>query len=120
MNRPALTSYTEYTLPFPCARDLWLAPTAAAWKHLWDTKYSYTTISDLSLRDLLADPSLLDDLPPNVDAGVAKSALLHGLMSQVSSFRQQASLDSCRADTRAMNRLWLQSRQEDMYVFLFR
>ncbi|KAL4807498.1 hypothetical protein BDV18DRAFT_151524 [Aspergillus unguis] len=114
MNRPGLTSYTEFTLPFPSARDLWLAPTAVAWKDLWMTKYSYASRSALSLRDLLADPSILEHLPDNVDAAVAKSALLHGLMSQVWAFRQQASLmDSC-TDARATTRLWLQSRQDDL------
>ncbi|KAL4976873.1 hypothetical protein BDW66DRAFT_166179 [Aspergillus desertorum] len=115
MNKPALTSYAEFTVPFPCARDLWLAPTAAAWKELLETKYSHAIYSDLSLRDLLADPSILTDLPANVDTGVVNSALLHGLMSQVWVFRQQASLLDSRTDARAVTRLWLQSRQDELY-----
>ncbi|KAL2867626.1 uncharacterized protein BJX67DRAFT_80745 [Aspergillus lucknowensis] len=115
MNRPPLTSYTEYTLPFPNARELWLAPTAAAWKHLWDTKYSHSIPSALSLRELLADPSALKHIPSNIDVGVMNSALLHGQMAQVWEFRQQALLaDSCYSATRAVTKLWLQSRQEDL------
>ncbi|KAL3445031.1 hypothetical protein BJX65DRAFT_165665 [Aspergillus insuetus] len=115
MNRPPLTSYTEYTLPFPSARDLWLAPTAADWRQLWETKYSYEAPLGLSLREALADPSVLKHLPSNVDEGVVNSALLHGLMSQVWEFRQQALLlDSSPSTTRAVTRLWLQSRQEDL------
>ncbi|KAL5041177.1 hypothetical protein BDW71DRAFT_13821 [Aspergillus fruticulosus] len=114
MNRPALTSYAEFTVPFPSARDLWLAPTAAAWKELLETKYSHAISSNLSLRDLLADPSILTDLPTNVDTGVVNSALLHGLMSQVWMFRQQASLMDSPTDARAVTRLWLKSRQDDL------
>ncbi|KAL4944372.1 hypothetical protein BDV06DRAFT_210294 [Aspergillus oleicola] len=119
MNRPALTSSTEFTLPFPSARDLWLAPSASVWKQLWEEKYPQPLGSDLSLRDLLADPSILSHLPHNVDKGVINSALLHGLMSQVLLFRQQASLtDTCRNDTRAVTKLWLQSRQDDLLLSL--
>jgi hypothetical protein len=115
MNRPPLTSYTEYTLPFPSARDLWLAPSAADWRQLLETKYSFEAPLGLSLREALADPSVLKHLPFNVDEGVVNSALLHGLMSQVWEFRQQALLlDSSPSTTRAVTRLWLQSRQEDL------
>ncbi|KAL2808072.1 hypothetical protein BJX63DRAFT_424893 [Aspergillus granulosus] len=115
MNRPSLTSYTEYTLPFPSARELWLAPTATEWRQLWETRYSHDDPPGLSLREVLADPSVIKHLPSNVDAGVVNSALLHGLMSQVWEFRQQALLmDSSQSATRAVTRLWLQSRQEDL------
>lgn len=115
MNRPPLTSYTEFTLPFPSSRELWLAPTAAAWKHLLVTKYAHVKPSPLSLRDLLADPSILNHLPVNVDIVVAKSSLLHGLMSQVWEFRQQALLTPNRHSERgALTQLWLKSRQEDL------
>ncbi|KAL3467681.1 hypothetical protein BJX64DRAFT_273736 [Aspergillus heterothallicus] len=115
MNRPPLTSYTEYTLPFPSSRELWLAPTATEWKQLWETKYSNDPPSTLSLREVLADPSIVKHLPVNIDEGVVNSALLHGLMSQVWEFRQQALLmDSSPSATRAVTRLWLQSRQEDL------
>ncbi|KAL2833130.1 hypothetical protein BJY01DRAFT_94919 [Aspergillus pseudoustus] len=115
MNRPPLTSYSEYTLPFPSARELWLAPTATEWRQLWVTKYSHDASSGLSLREVLADPSIVDHLPLTVDGGVVKSSLLHGLMSQAWEFRQQALLIDCSPSaTRAVTRLWLQSRQEDL------
>ena len=115
MNRPALTSYSELTLPFPSSRELWLAPSSSVWKQLLEKNYSKNFRSDLSLRDLLADASSLNHLPENVDKGVVNSALLHGLMSQVLLFRQQASLtDICLNDSHAVTRLWLQSRQNDL------
>lgn len=114
MNRPALTSYAEFTVPFPSARDLWLAPTATAWKELLETKYSHAVSSNLSLRDLLSDLSILNDLPVNIDTGVVNSAVLHGLMSQVLMFRQQASLSDSRTNDQPVTRLWLQTRQDDL------
>ncbi|KAL4797787.1 hypothetical protein BDV19DRAFT_37991 [Aspergillus venezuelensis] len=119
MNRPGLISYTELTLPFPSSRELWLAPSAFAWKQLWEKNYSQNSRSDLSLRLLLADISSLNHLPENVDKGVVNSALLHGLMSQVLLFRQQASLtDTYLNDSHAVTRLWLQSRQDDLLLSL--
>ncbi|KAJ5757259.1 uncharacterized protein N7511_007441 [Penicillium nucicola] len=119
MNRPALTSYTELTLPFPAARDLWLAPTATAWRDLWNTKYRIAEISDFSLRDLLSDPSLITHIPVEMDFDSARTALLQGMASQVWETRQQMVLSQgSRPDTRAMTRLWLQSRQDDLYTTL--
>ncbi|KAL4953770.1 hypothetical protein BDW69DRAFT_150717 [Aspergillus filifer] len=119
MNRPGLISYTELTLPFPSSRDLWLAPAASVWKALWEKDYSQNIPFELSLRDLLADPSSMSHLPENADKGVVNSALLHGLMSQVLLFRQHASLtEICRDDSHAVTRLWLQSRQNDLLLSL--
>lgn len=115
MNRPAIISYTELTLPFPSARELWLAPTARAWRDIWTAKCRLTGCSELNLRDLLSDPSLMSQLPPDLDLEIARSALLQGLALQVWEFRQQMLLSqNSRSGPRATTRLWLQSRQEDL------
>lgn len=117
MNRPAITSYTELTLPFPSARDLWLAPTAQVWRDIWATKYRMAACSELNLRDLMSDPSYLSQLPPDLDLEIARSSLLRGLALQVWEFRQQMLLSqNSRSAPRATTRLWLQSRQEVLYV----
>ncbi|KAJ5233234.1 uncharacterized protein N7469_005000 [Penicillium citrinum] len=119
MNRPALTSYAELTLPFPAARELWLAPTASVWKDTWTSRYTMTTCSDLSLRDLLSDPSFINQIPPELDLEVARTALLHGLAVQTYEFRHQMLLSQgCQSGSKATTRLWLQSRQEDLYTTL--
>ncbi|OQE24054.1 hypothetical protein PENFLA_c010G08065 [Penicillium flavigenum] len=119
MNRPALTSYTELTLPFPAATDLWLAPTATAWRDLWNTKYRILEVSDFSLRDLLSDPSLMTHVPMEMDFNIARTALLQGMANQVWETRQQMVLSQgSKPETRAMARLWLQSRQDDLYTTL--
>ncbi|CEJ54998.1 hypothetical protein PMG11_01282 [Penicillium brasilianum] len=119
MNRPAIISYTELTLPFPSARDLWLAPTAEAWRDIWTAKYRLKDCSELHLRDLLSDPSLMNQIPPELDLEIARSALLQGLALQVWEFRQQMLLSqNSRSGPRATTRLWLQSRQEDLYTTL--
>lgn len=110
MNRPAIMSYTELTLPLPVDRDLWLAPTAVAWRDIWIARYQLVDTSELSLRDLLSDPSLLSHIPPGLDTAIVRSSLLHGLALQVWEFSQQMRLSGSRATTR----LWLQSRQDDL------
>ncbi|CAG8342035.1 unnamed protein product [Penicillium salamii] len=119
MNRPALISYTELTLPFPAARDLWLAPTASAWRNLWAERYRLVGGSDLSLRDLLSDPTLVTTISTEQDFDIARRALLHGLAIQTWEFRQQRILsEGSPFGSRAMAQLWLQSRQDDMYTTL--
>ncbi|CAI7608165.1 unnamed protein product [Penicillium manginii] len=119
MNRPALTSYAELTLPFPAARELWLAPTASAWREIWTSRYRIMKISELNLRDLLSDPSLINHIPPELDAEIARTALLNGLAIQTWEFRQQMLLSQgSQSGPKATTRLWLQSRQEDLYTTL--
>ena len=71
----------------------------------------------MSLRDLLSDPSLINHVSPELDSEIARSALLHGLAIQVWEFRQQNLLSQgSQSAPRATARLWLQSRQEDLYA----
>jgi hypothetical protein len=75
------------------------------------------TISELNLRDLLSDPTLINHIPPELDADVAQTALLHGLAIQTWEFRQQMLLSQgSQSGSKATTRLWLQSRQEDLSV----
>lgn len=65
---------------------------------------------DLNLRDLLSEPTLSSDLPPEIDHEIARSALSHGMAIQVLELRQQKLLVNPRPTTQ----LWLQSRQEEL------
>lgn len=119
MNRPAITSYTELTLPFPAPRELWLAQTASSWKRIWLEKYCDMGISDICPRDITADPSLLSNLPRFVDPYVVSTTLLHGLASQVCDFQRQVIITQYNVlKPRATVSLWLQSRQDDLYFVL--
>lgn len=81
------------------------------------TKYRVAACSEFSLRDLLADPSLLVQLPDDLDLEIATNALLQALALQVWEFRQQMLVSQAsRSGHRATTRLWLQSRQDDLYV----
>jgi len=78
-------------------------------------KYRAVEVSGFSLRGLLSDPSLMTNMPLEIDFEIARSALLHGLASQTWEFRQQMVLSQgSQSSSRAMARLWLQSRQEDL------
>jgi hypothetical protein len=75
------------------------------------------TVSELNLRDLLSNPSLISQIPPELDVDVARTALLHGLAIQTWEFRQQMLLSQgSQSASKATTRLWLQSRQEDLSV----
>jgi hypothetical protein len=77
-------------------------------------------ISELNLRDLLSDPSLINHIPPELDAEIARTALLNGLAIQTWEFRQQMLLSQgSQSGPKATTRLWLQSRQEDLSVLAF-
>ncbi|KAL4735878.1 hypothetical protein BDV11DRAFT_208107 [Aspergillus similis] len=115
MNQPP-TSFAEFTLPIPSSRDLWLAPTAQAWKATWMAKYQQTA-PDMSLRDLVSNPTLFHHVPGHLDARVAAAALLHGLIAKVWDIMQQKLLGRRGASKiPAQKRLLLQSRQEDLYT----
>lgn len=119
LNRPGITSYTELTLPFPAPRDLWLAQTAHSWKRLWLDKYHDTSTSDICPRDIIANPSLMSNLPLYVDRHIVSTTLLHGLASQVCDLRRQIILTQySTSKPRATVSLWLQSRQDDLYSVL--
>ncbi|PWY65410.1 hypothetical protein BO83DRAFT_321137 [Aspergillus eucalypticola CBS 122712] len=118
MNQPPTTSFAELTLSLPAARDLWLAPTASTWKDIWTARYQPPR-PEISLRDLLSDPTLLRDLPMHLDNRVASSALLHGLLGKAWDLRQQMLLGRRSASRQpARKLLLLQSRQEDLYTDL--
>lgn len=110
MDRPALTTFTEFTVPLPAPRNLWMAGSAAEWRDLWTANYTNTQWPSSSLRDLMTDPSLLGRLGHGVDIEVAQSALLHGLGIQMSEFRRQ----SLGSQNRAVASLWMQARQDDL------
>ncbi|KAL4804542.1 hypothetical protein BDV18DRAFT_153035 [Aspergillus unguis] len=116
MNQPPTTSFAELTLPIPAPRDLWLAPTAQAWKTTWMAKYSQPA-PDMSLRDLLSNPTLFHHTTGHLDARVAAATLLHGLIAKVWDVMQQKLLGrDGSSKTPARHRLLLQSRQEDLYT----
>jgi hypothetical protein len=76
------------------------------------SRYQSEGFSELNLRDLLSDPSLIHHIPLEIDSALTRSALLQGLAIQVWDFCQQKRLSGSRATTL----LWLQSRQEDLYM----
>lgn len=66
--RNPLISYADMTLPLPSNRELWLAPTATAWKTLYLCGDQRHTVS---LCELLADNDAIRYLPESVDKRLA-------------------------------------------------
>ncbi|TKA81732.1 hypothetical protein B0A55_01117 [Friedmanniomyces simplex] len=115
-HRNPLLSYAELSLPLPASRDMWLAPSANAWRIAYLSKPDDPHQHRLSLRSLLADGSMIHCLPPGVDSRAAINAHLYGIAAQLWEYHQQALLH--RSTTSAVDAsasLWLQSRHQSLH-----
>lgn len=113
--RAPLVSYAELSLPLPSSLDLWLAPTATAWRTTYRKKSDEGRQKIPSLKDLLRNPELLRCIPDHSDCRAAVSAYLHSLGGQVWDYRQQASLSSVSSfNSIPSAQLWLQTRQQNL------
>jgi hypothetical protein len=79
--RAPLTSYAELSLPLPAARELWMAPSAGAWRSTYLDLTSFTSEMP-SLRDLLADCEKVRFLSKPADERLAKTMYLYGIAAQ--------------------------------------
>ena len=111
-HRNPLLSFSEVSVPLPSPRSLWLAPSAAAWRTRWLS--SDHRLNIISLKSLLQDDSAIHCLTPDVDEQVARSAYLYGLAAQTWEHTQQSAI--LEASNDASSQLWLQSRQQKLYV----
>ncbi len=110
--RNPLISYAEMNLPLPDSRELWLAPTAEAWKSFYLSKQQHTT----SVCDLLANNDLIKCLPDSVDNRLARKAYVHGLAALTWEHSQQEKLfNSVDTSTNPSAKLWLQTRYQTLY-----
>jgi hypothetical protein len=111
-HRNPLLSFSELSLPLPSPRSLWLAPSAIAWKARWLSLEHNSTV--LSLKGLLQDDSVIRCLTSDVDEQVAHSVYLYGIAAQVWEHTQQSAV--LEASNDASSQLWLQSRQQKLYI----
>lgn len=117
MTRNPLTSYSEFSVPFPAERDIWLAPSPSAWRAIHLSKVRAPNPVFNSLRDILIKPDRLNTLSGDADFDRATSIFVHGVGAMVWDYRKQASItqeSSSHDDPTA--HLWLQSRRQELYV----
>ncbi|OMP82922.1 hypothetical protein BK809_0001113 [Diplodia seriata] len=119
MSRNPLTSYAEFSVPFPAERDIWLAPSPSAWRAIHLSKARAPDPIYNSLKDMLMQPDRLNTLSGDADFTMSISIFVHGVGAMVWDYRKQASItqDSPSHDD-ATTQLWLQSRRQDLYHLL--
>lgn len=109
-HRNPLHSYSEMSLPLPCSRWLWLAPSAEVWR---SRMLSLGPIKGPpSLRDMLRDETSSPYLPPSIDFHVARSVHLHGVAAQIWEHSKQSAL--VHEDSDPSLQIWLRSRHRVM------
>jgi hypothetical protein len=117
--RNPLTSFAEFTAALPCSAQLWEASSAESWRAIFLAEHGDGTNKgfEVSLRDLICRPRLLETIFTGVDIYRAKSLLLHGLAGQIFEFRKNAKIAAAaEAQPHASHELWLRMRQEDLYI----
>lgn len=113
--RQPVISYAELTLPLPASRDLWLAPSAEAWRKAFLQSVEQNGTQSASLRSLLSDNKPISCLPKPLDHGLAVTSLLYGISAQVWEHVQQSTLEDEGVNHDPCHQLWMQSRHQSLY-----
>ncbi|KAJ5636967.1 uncharacterized protein N7484_010280 [Penicillium longicatenatum] len=113
--KPPNCSVTELSCPLPLARDIWLAPSATAWK---DAMLSYGINLDErpSWLAIAQNPSVLDNLPIYYDKPLIAQVAMHGFWSQVWAYQESQRFfrASGQLSIQATTILWLSCQHEDL------
>ena len=109
-------SITELSCPLPMARDIWLAPTAIAWRDTLLAIGLPDSDRTLSWSAIAQNPSMLDDLPMHYDKSFVALVVMHGFWSQVWAYQESQRFfrSSGEASVQATTVLWLSCQQEDL------
>jgi hypothetical protein len=87
LTRP-LVSYAEMTLDLPYSLDLWRAKTALEWRDIWLRKLPNISTRLPSMIDCIHDIEPVSKVQDCVDLQLSTLAILHGIWSLVSEYRQ--------------------------------
>jgi hypothetical protein len=113
--KPPSCSVTELLCPLPLSRDIWLAPSATAWK---DAMLSYGMAFDESPSwlEIAQNPSMLENLPSYYDKSLISLAVIHGFWSQVWAYQESQRFfrASSQLSGQATTMLWLSCQHEDL------
>ncbi|KAK7725135.1 hypothetical protein SLS57_004048 [Botryosphaeria dothidea] len=119
MTRNPLTSFSEFSVPFPAERDIWLAPTPSAWRAIHLSKVRAPDPVFNSLKDMLMKPDRLNALSGDADFNMSTSIFVHGIGALVWDYRKQASItQETQSHDDPTAHLWMQSRRQDLHQLL--
>ncbi|KAL2783942.1 hypothetical protein BJX66DRAFT_349010 [Aspergillus keveii] len=114
--RPPTCSLTELSCPLPAARDIWLAPSAVAWRDAILTKPPKEDKEVPSWAAIMEDGSLLAGLETHYDTGLISLAIVHGFWSQVWGYHESLRFFRHKSNhaSQARTMLWLSCQQQDL------
>lgn len=111
-----LISYNELAFSLPASRDLWRAPNAEAWRHVYLSKKPlHQPIPRVS--EVMHNLNVLDELQERIDVELCYSALLHGFWGQVNAYRETIRFyaNAHAHGNGGSHRLWLKSQHQELY-----
>lgn len=116
LTNPCLT-YSELTLPFPEARELWFAKSAQEWKAHYLQRNVSQTKRPPSVGDIFRDVHLLRANEGRLDIQFSISIYLHGFWAMILEYRQMCSIHRSRSYTTNLGNtstLLLSSRHQEL------
>lgn len=113
--KPPNCSVTELSCPLPLARDIWLAPSAIAWKDAI-LSHGMTFEENPSWLAIAQNPSMLDNLPNYYDKPLIALVVILGFWSQVWAYQESQRFfrASGQLSAQATTILWLSCQHEDL------
>lgn len=116
LQKNPLISYNELAFSLPASRDLWRAPTAEAWRHVYLSKKPlHQPIPRVS--EAMHNPNIIDEYQEHIDVELCYSVLLHGFWGQVHAYRETTRFyaNANAHGNGGAHRLWLKSQHQELY-----
>lgn len=116
LQKNPLISYSELAFSLPASRDLWRAPNAEAWRHIYLSKQPlHQPIPRVS--EVMHNLNILDELQEHIDVELCYSVLLHGFWGQVNAYRETIRFyaNANAHGNGGAHRLWLKSQHQELY-----
>lgn len=98
------------------SRDLWRAPTAEAWRHIYLSKKPLQQPIP-RVSEVMHNLNILDELQEHIDVELCYSVLLHGFWGQVNAYRETIRFyaNANVHGNGGTHRLWLKSQHQELY-----
>ncbi|KAI5925748.1 hypothetical protein F4810DRAFT_699971 [Camillea tinctor] len=119
-NNP-LMSYTEICFSLPAARDLWKAPSAQAWRDMYNRKKPRSSETDLPrVSEAMHCMNTLEIFEEYADVELCYTAVLYGFWGQIAAYREAVKFYRHGAaptnnQRQGTHRLWLTSQHQELY-----
>ncbi|KAK3336192.1 hypothetical protein B0T19DRAFT_408804 [Cercophora scortea] len=119
LQKNPLMSFTELAFSLPAARDLWMAPSAQAWRDTYLAKRPLPSNQPPLARvsEVMHCLNILDDVVEYVDADLCYMAVENGFWGQIAAYREGVKFyqHGGLSKQNSTHRLWLKSQHQELY-----